>query len=189
MVVAGQAAHWFDYPKLWPEMARVVRQGGTIAFWGYGDCVFPGYPAASKILRRYAYGDSPELLGPYWSRPGRDIVENKLRDIVPPEGEWEDVKRVEYEPAASEPGMGEGTMYLQRKMEISAVGDYVRTWSAYHGWKEAHPEAERRGVGKGTGDIVDRLLDEIKAEVKEWKAPETRVVVEWASGLLMAKRR
>jgi len=88
MVVAGQAAHWFDYPKLWPEMVRVVRQGGTIAFWGYGDCVFPGYPAASKILRRYAYGESPELLGPYWSRPGRDIVENKLRDIVPPEGEW-----------------------------------------------------------------------------------------------------
>ena len=25
MVVAGQSSHWFDYPKLWPEMKRLVR--------------------------------------------------------------------------------------------------------------------------------------------------------------------
>jgi len=37
LVVAGQAAHWFDYPKLWPEMKRVIRKGGTLAFWGYKD--------------------------------------------------------------------------------------------------------------------------------------------------------
>jgi ubiquinone/menaquinone biosynthesis C-methylase UbiE len=37
LVVAAQAAHWFDYQKLWPEMNRVVRKGGTLAFWGYKD--------------------------------------------------------------------------------------------------------------------------------------------------------
>ena len=37
LVVAGQAAHWFDYPRLWPEMKRVVKKGGTLAFWGYKD--------------------------------------------------------------------------------------------------------------------------------------------------------
>lgn len=188
MVVAGQAAHWFDYAKLWPEMARVVRRGGTIAFWGYADCVFPEYPAASQILRRYAYGKSSDLLGPYWSRPGRNIVENRLRDIVLPAGEWDDVKRMEYEPGASEPSSGEGTMFLQRKMAVSDVGDFVRTWSGYHGWKEAHPGEERRADGKGTGDVVDRLLDEIKAE-EDWKSPDTHVVVEWPTGLIMGRRR
>jgi ubiquinone/menaquinone biosynthesis C-methylase UbiE len=35
MVVAAQAAHWFDYPKLFPELKRVLRKQGTVAFWGY----------------------------------------------------------------------------------------------------------------------------------------------------------
>lgn len=37
LVIAGQAAPWFEYPKLWPEMKRVIRKSGTLAFWGYKD--------------------------------------------------------------------------------------------------------------------------------------------------------
>ena len=44
LIVAGQAAHWFDYPKLWPEMRRIVRKGGTLAFWGYQDRSSPRFP-------------------------------------------------------------------------------------------------------------------------------------------------
>lgn len=32
LVIAGQAAHWFDYPKIWKEFTRCVRPGGTVAF-------------------------------------------------------------------------------------------------------------------------------------------------------------
>lgn len=32
-LTAAQAAHWFDWTKLWPQLARVVRPGGTVAFW------------------------------------------------------------------------------------------------------------------------------------------------------------
>jgi hypothetical protein len=32
LVVAGQAAHWFDYPKVWKQLTRSVRSGGTVAF-------------------------------------------------------------------------------------------------------------------------------------------------------------
>jgi ubiquinone/menaquinone biosynthesis C-methylase UbiE len=39
LVVAGQAAHWFDYSKVWPSLTRKVRSGGTIAFIGYKDHV------------------------------------------------------------------------------------------------------------------------------------------------------
>lgn len=44
LVVAGQAAHWFDTTRLFPEMGRVVKKSGTLAFWGYKDPVFVDYP-------------------------------------------------------------------------------------------------------------------------------------------------
>lgn len=32
-VVAAQAGHWFDWNKMWPELARVLRKNGSAAFW------------------------------------------------------------------------------------------------------------------------------------------------------------
>jgi trans-aconitate 3-methyltransferase len=32
MVVVGQAAHWFDFSKVLPELKKKVRLGGTLAF-------------------------------------------------------------------------------------------------------------------------------------------------------------
>ena len=29
----AQAAHWYDYQKMWPETARILRKGGTAVFW------------------------------------------------------------------------------------------------------------------------------------------------------------
>lgn len=32
LLIPAQAAHWFDYDLAWPELARVVRPGGTVVF-------------------------------------------------------------------------------------------------------------------------------------------------------------
>ena len=56
MAVAGQAAHWFDYSRAWPELARVVRSGGTLAFWGYKDNVLMGAERATAVMERFVYG-------------------------------------------------------------------------------------------------------------------------------------
>lgn len=38
VVVAGQAFHWFDLPRAFPEIARVLRPGGVLAaFWNGND--------------------------------------------------------------------------------------------------------------------------------------------------------
>jgi ubiquinone/menaquinone biosynthesis C-methylase UbiE len=34
MVTSGQAAHWFKQDKAFPEIARILKRGGTLAFWG-----------------------------------------------------------------------------------------------------------------------------------------------------------
>ncbi|MFC9997581.1 class I SAM-dependent methyltransferase [Nocardia sp. NPDC127526] len=37
-VLAGQAFHWFDLPRAFPELARVLRPGGVVAaFWNTHD--------------------------------------------------------------------------------------------------------------------------------------------------------
>ncbi|KAL1585064.1 hypothetical protein WHR41_06471 [Cladosporium halotolerans] len=187
-VVAAQAAHWFDYAALWPEMSRIVRPGGTLAFFGYKDHVFVDFPKATEIMQRYAYDPHPDLLGSYWPQPGRSYVQDKLRVIVPPEGEWEDVRRVEYEPGTQGAGSGEGTRFMEREVSVGEVKEYVRTWSSYHGWMEAHPGMVARIRG-GEGDVMDEMF-ELIAKEDEWFANDENLVrIEWGSALVMARRK
>lgn len=32
MVTSGQAAHWFNHERSFPEIARVLKPGGTLAY-------------------------------------------------------------------------------------------------------------------------------------------------------------
>ncbi|TKA56320.1 hypothetical protein B0A49_08927 [Cryomyces minteri] len=188
LVVAGQAAHWFDYAALFPEMRRIMRKGGTLAFWGYKDHIFVDYPRATQILNHYAYSPGKDLLGEYWSQPGRSIVQNKLRAIQPPSTDWEDIRRIEYEPDSNGPASGEGTMFLTKKLKLGECKKYIRTWSAYHGWQEAHPGMKKRSAG-GNGDVIDQMFDDIANVVQDFKDEEKEVQIEWGSGLLMARRK
>ncbi|KWU42029.1 S-adenosyl-L-methionine-dependent methyltransferase [Rhodotorula sp. JG-1b] len=74
LVVAGQAAHWFDPEPTYSELARVLKPGGAFAFWGYGEFYFPTRPDLSALIPPYSAG----TLGPYWEQPGRSIVESLL---------------------------------------------------------------------------------------------------------------
>jgi SAM-dependent methyltransferase len=192
MAVAGQAAHWFDYTKVFPEMKRLLRKEGTLAWWGYKDHVFVDYPVATDILNKYAYGLDERLLGSYWQQPGRSIVQNKLRDIHPPQDDWEDIQRIEYEPGVKGRRSGEGTLLLEKKMELGECAEYVRTWSSYHGWRERFPGVEKRSAG-GKGDVVDELFDEIRKTEKRWQEDdnwlEEEVDIEWGSAILLARRK
>ncbi|KAL8973008.1 MAG: hypothetical protein Q9183_000214 [Haloplaca sp. 2 TL-2023] len=179
MVVAGQAAHWFNYPSTFLEMKRVVREGGTLAFWGYGDHVFVDSPQATEVLRHYAYGNEDMLLGPYWSQPGRSIVEKKLRGIEPPLADWENVERIEYEPGVKGVRPSSGTLFLRKKFTLGECMSYIRTWSSFHAWQEAHPGSQSRENG-GQGDVIDEMFDRMRSvepswQLYDWKEKEAEV--------------
>jgi len=192
MVVSGQAAHWFDYLKFFPEMERILKKGSTLALWGYKDHVFVDYPRATEILNKYAYGKGKDLLGDYWQQPGRTIVQNKYRDIEPPPEEWEDVQRIEYEPAVKGQNSGKGMLLLEKRIKLGDCMNYVRTWSSYHGWQEKHPNSQKREAG-GRGDIVDQMFGEMLEDEPEWRNDENwkdrEVDIEWGSGLILARRK
>ncbi|KAG8904514.1 hypothetical protein FRC00_013937 [Tulasnella sp. 408] len=107
LITSGQAAHWFDYQKLWPSLARMLKPGGAVAMWvstdrqppvqiivrlsgcvqGYSEFRIAHHPELSPLITQYSLG--ADSLGPYWE-PGRKIVDNHYRDIpFPNSPEWD----------------------------------------------------------------------------------------------------
>ena len=191
MVVAGQAAHWFDFPKLFAEIQHVLRRGGTMALWGYTDQVLVDNAKATHMISEFSYRPDKDAMGPYWQQPGRSIVQNKLRAIQPPESEWE-VDRIEYEPGTSGRHSGEGTIFMEQRMTVAQNMEYIRTSSSFHGWQEAHPDRKSKASG-GKGDCIDDLFEEIAEVEEDWKNhqnwKEKEVDVEWGTGLILARKR
>jgi len=187
MITSGQAAHWFDYPRLFPQLGRVVRKGGTLAFWGYKDHVFVDYPIASEILADYAYANDKHKLGPYWPK-GREILQNKLRAVKPPESDWENIQRIEYEPGTQGRQSGQGTFFFSRRLTVGECMGYVRTWSSYHEWATIYKDSVARNEG-GKGDVVDQMFDEMAEHHPEMADWEKEIEIEWGSGLILARRK
>jgi len=199
-VVAGQAAHWFDFGKTWPELARVVKYGGTLAFWGYKDHVIVGHPETTPIYDRFVYGKAEpapglESMARFWELPGRDILRESYRVVTPPETDWESVTRIAWDPDRTRKDVSdapEEALWQRKTLKLGELEGYLRTFSAFHGWQSAHPDKQSRAAG-GHGDIVDLMFDELVAAVPEWKArgewKEIEVEAVWGTVLVMAKRR
>jgi ubiquinone/menaquinone biosynthesis C-methylase UbiE len=74
LVTVAQAAHWFDRPKFYSEVRRVLRPGGVVALWTYELCsITPEIDAA--VLRFYR-----GTIGPYWP-PERRHTETGYREF------------------------------------------------------------------------------------------------------------
>ncbi|KAM7197287.1 S-adenosyl-L-methionine-dependent methyltransferase [Rhypophila sp. PSN 637] len=201
-VVAGQAAHWFEFTKVWPALARVVKHGGSLAFWGYKDHIIVGYPETTPIFDRFIYGNDEPVPGTaslarFWELPGRDILRDSFRVVVPPESDWEDVTRIAWDPDRKTGDLSDApkeALWQRKTLKLGEMEGYVRTFSAFSGWKNAYPERKSREEG-GNGDVVDLMFDEIVAAVPAWKAlgegkwRDVEVDTVWGTVLLMARRR
>jgi SAM-dependent methyltransferase len=78
LVVAAQAAHWFDFPRFCNEAARVGKPGALVALVSYGNLEIADAEVA-RIVTHYHH----DVVGQYWP-PGREHVENGYRDLVLP---------------------------------------------------------------------------------------------------------
>lgn len=199
MVVAGQAAHWFDYSKVWPELRRVVRSGGTLGFFGYKDNMLVGHRRANQIMDKFCYGEDEvapgvESMKKYWEQPGRSIVRNLLQEVEPPDSDWQDVERVLYDVKEDITELpDEQTAWMRKHLNLGGLEGYLRTFSCYQGWRDAHPDVKSRAEG-GRGDIVDMLLDQMIASEPAWKAAgekwrDIEVDTVWGTYILLARRR
>jgi SAM-dependent methyltransferase len=84
LVVAAQAAHWFDLPRYWAEVGRVAKPGALAALVGYGLMRIDD--AIDAIIVPY----HNETLKPYWPAErwlvvaGYDHVELPYPEVAAP---------------------------------------------------------------------------------------------------------
>ncbi len=78
LATVAQAVHWFDQPRFFREVERVLRPGGVLAVWSYGIPELEGEGPDALLQHFYA-----DIVGPYWP-PEKALVENGYRDLVLP---------------------------------------------------------------------------------------------------------
>lgn len=105
LVVAAQAAHWFDFSAFCDETMRVLRPGGIGTVWSYGLVEID--PAVDVIVHRF----HDETLAADWD-PGRHHVVEGYRNLCFPY-----------------PELDAPAFTLARRWTLDELADYLSTWS------------------------------------------------------------
>ncbi|MEO1014457.1 MAG: class I SAM-dependent methyltransferase [Pseudomonadota bacterium] len=139
-VTVATALHWFDFPKFWPEVARVAKPGALFAAWTYHR-MRTDEEVEEALLRPIG-----EIVAPYWSEGNRLTWRG-----YPPEeiGFPFDV----IEPPAFE---------IALNWSASRLVEYVRTWSAHARAREDGRQSTLRRIET---DAVKRLGPDARAIV------------------------
>ncbi len=106
LVTAAQALHWFDRPRFWSEVRRVLVPGGVVAVWCY-DLLRAGARVDVAVNRLYR-----DIVGPYWPAD-RALVEQGYRTIEFP---FEEVEPPSFR--------------MEKRWSLSDLVGYLGTWSA-----------------------------------------------------------
>lgn len=106
LVVAAQAAHWFDFDRFHAECRRVLAPDGVVAVWTYEK--FRVNDAVDAVVDDFY----DHVVGPDWP-PERRYVEQAYRTLPFP---WREL------PAPS--------FQLETQWDLAQVMGYLATWSA-----------------------------------------------------------
>ncbi len=124
LVVAAQAAHWFDLPAFYAEARRVGKPGAVLALVTYG-VIEADAEIDAAIQHFYRH-----VVGPYWP-PERRHVEEGYRSLPFPFDEW-----------AAPP------LAIETQWNASDLIGYAETWSAVRGAEKALGRAPIEAFGR-----------------------------------------
>jgi len=126
LVTVAQALHWFDLPRFWVEVNRILKPDGVIAVWCYGVFELDN-PQINAVCERFYR----ETVGAFWP-PERCIVEEGYASIPFPFLEIPSPR-----------------FHLQVDWSLEQLLGYFASWSAttrYRQTKGLDPIAELRAV-------------------------------------------
>ncbi|CAN3365389.1 trans-aconitate 3-methyltransferase [Diutina catenulata] len=188
LITAGECAHWFDHAKFFEESHRVLKAGGTLAFWLYKDPIFAD-PKANEIYRKYTWESSfdhkadetfERYMGPYYQQPGHDYLGSLLKEKPVPADLFTDIERVEYllDEHQKPTTIPSTPLSIKKTVTMSWFNNYVRSWSAYHSWMKDHGDKY---------NIADAFTRELWDSMS-WDE-NTEVVIEFETMYTIAKSK
>ncbi|PVG03965.1 hypothetical protein CPB86DRAFT_311983 [Serendipita vermifera] len=181
---------------MWEEVGRILRPGGTVAFWGYSELWIRDYPNLNPLVTYYAQGSDPadpqraaqgkmppepDSVSAYWEQPGRAIVVDGLLSIPHPPTNAFDASastivafvgntRPEWDDkfAASGRKIQKEEIVLRKEMTWELLEKYGRTWSSLSNYLDAFPEERSKKVPEaGLGGKDGDILDRLIFRMKE----------------------
>ncbi len=129
LAVAAQAAHWFDLPRYYAEVRRVVRPGGLVALLAYG--VVHVDRDLSAIVDRFYW----QTLAGFWPQERR-IVEEGYRSLPFPFAE-----------------LAVPPFTMTATWSLAELLGYVRTWSAVQAIERERGGAAYTGFTRALGAV------------------------------------
>jgi SAM-dependent methyltransferase len=112
LVTVAQALHWFDRPRFYAEVGRILVPDGVIAVWSYQLAAVD--ERVDRVIRRL-HGD---IVGAYWP-PERALVDRGYASLSFP-----------FEEVSSPPFLMEETW------DLAQLVGYLGTWSAVQRYRE-----------------------------------------------------
>ncbi|KAG0223698.1 S-adenosyl-L-methionine-dependent methyltransferase [Mortierella sp. GBAus27b] len=165
VVTVAEAIHWFDLPRFFAEVKRILKPKGTFAVISYGLAKLSNYPQGSKRIDEFS--NDPDQLGKCW-QSGAEMVDNMLRSVEVPLKNEERHYFPDH-PDGLPPLMGE-------TVSIAHFRNYLKTWSGYKTYCERYPDRE---------DLAERTIEDIKNA--ENLSEEQLVSVYWPTVLILAE--
>ena len=107
LIMVATAVHWFDQPKFFREVERVLRPNGVLAVWGYA--FFKVEPQVDDIIEKYLLAP----IEPYWAEGNRQVMAGYPDLILP----FEEIPNPR-------------TFSITVQWNLEQFISYTRTWSA-----------------------------------------------------------
>lgn len=150
LITAATSGHWFDMDRFWPTAARVLKFGGTVAFFTiWRIYVHPDTTPRAEEIQRILVELEQKTLGPY-QKPGNWSLMGLYHDLKMP---WHihspclSFEELSYQRQVwNQHGVqgNDGTYVSGEKvMSFDEVEKAIATISAVTRWREAHPDLAR----------------------------------------------
>lgn len=157
LITAVECVHWFDFETFQSHVHdNLLVPGGTIAIWGYADAILVEYPDTDGITYDLAYAE--DQLGPYWQQPERDRLRSMLKDYHFDSERFTDIKESHFDARDTRKNQDdmpvEDILKICKKCTLRQYEGYLKTFSAYHSWKQ-----DTKNAGKP--DPCEAYIDEL----------------------------
>lgn len=137
LVTAATAAHWFDLPKYYEQVNRVMKPGGVLAVWSYAESEVS--LEVDAVVLRFSHG----FLKDYWPQSWQINILDHYRSLPFPYALLQTP-----------------TFHATARYDINEMMLYLRTWSSVQRYIDRHATNPLDSIAdelrKAWGDPTER---------------------------------